>query len=170
MTDSVLIRWLIRRDYPAVLDIERKSFEFIWTEEDFLCCLRQRNCIGMVTEIRGEVVGFMIYELYKDQLRILNFAVDPAFRRQWIGSRMVSRLKDKLSQQRRKRLVLDVRETNLGAQKFFQSQGFKAVSILRGYYEETGEDAYHMRYSLTTEDDVFSPFHPRNRITQEVVE
>ena len=44
------IRWMIRRDMPEVLDIEQQSFEFAWTEEDFLCCLRQRNCIGMVAE------------------------------------------------------------------------------------------------------------------------
>ena len=47
---DVQIRWMIRRDMPEVLDIERLSFEFAWTEEDFLCCLRQRNCIGMVAE------------------------------------------------------------------------------------------------------------------------
>jgi ribosomal-protein-alanine N-acetyltransferase len=43
---EVQIRWMIRRDMPEVLEIERQSFEFSWTEEDFLCCLRQRNCIG----------------------------------------------------------------------------------------------------------------------------
>ena len=46
----VHIRWMIRRDMPEVLDIENRSFEFSWTEEDFIRCLRQRNCIGMVAE------------------------------------------------------------------------------------------------------------------------
>ncbi len=45
---KVQIRWMIRRDMAEVLRIERESFEYHWTEEDFLCCLRQRNCIGMV--------------------------------------------------------------------------------------------------------------------------
>ena len=40
------IRWLIRRDMDEVLSIEQGSFEYPWTEEEFLCCLRQRNCIG----------------------------------------------------------------------------------------------------------------------------
>ena len=71
---KVQIRWLIRRDMPEVLEIERASFEHAWTEEDFLCCLRQRNCIGMVAEHDHEIVGFMIYELHKAKLRILNFA------------------------------------------------------------------------------------------------
>ena len=44
----VHIRWMIRRDMPEVLQTEQESFEHSWTEEDFLRCLRQRNCIGMV--------------------------------------------------------------------------------------------------------------------------
>src|SRR5690348_3144654 len=61
----VHIRWMIRRDMPEVLQTEQHSFEFPWTEEDFLRCLRQRNCIGMVAEQGEKVVGFMIYELHK---------------------------------------------------------------------------------------------------------
>ena len=47
---SVHIRWMIRRDMSDVLEIENNSFEFPWFEEDFIRCLRQRNCIGMVAE------------------------------------------------------------------------------------------------------------------------
>ena len=57
----VHIRWMIRRDMPAVLEIEGASFEFPWSEEEFIRCLRQRNCIGMVACRNDEVVGFMIY-------------------------------------------------------------------------------------------------------------
>src|SRR2546423_1822739 len=77
----VHIRWMIRRDMPEVLQTEQQSFEYPWTEEDFLRCLRQRNCIGMVAEQGEKVVGFMIYELPKAKLHILNFAVHPGWRR-----------------------------------------------------------------------------------------
>src|SRR5438045_6165199 len=78
---KVHIRWMIRRDMPEVLQTEQESFEYAWTEEDFLKCLRQRNCIGMVAEQGERVVGFMIYELHKAKLHILNFAVHPQYRR-----------------------------------------------------------------------------------------
>jgi ribosomal protein S18 acetylase RimI-like enzyme len=61
----VHIRWMIRRDFPEVLAIETESFRFPWLEEDFIRCLRQRNCIGMVAEHDERVVGFMVYELDK---------------------------------------------------------------------------------------------------------
>lgn len=71
------IRWMIRRDMPEVLAIEAASFEFPWLEDDFIRCLRQRNCIGMVAEHDDRVVGFMIYELNKSRIQVLNFATAP---------------------------------------------------------------------------------------------
>lgn len=144
----VHIRWMIRRDMPEVLLTEQQSFEYAWTEEDFLRCLRQRNCIGMVAEQGEKVVGFMIYELHKAKLHILNFAVHPSCRRLGVGAQMVAKLISKLSSHRRTRITLEVRETNLTAQIFFRSQEFKAVRVLRSYYEDSGEDAFLMHYCL----------------------
>lgn len=160
------IRWLIRRDMPEVLAIEQASFEYAWTEEDFLCCLRQRNCIGMVAEREGRIAGFMIYELHKARLRLLNFAVAPDQRRMNVGAQMVRRLIDKLSQQRRREIVLEVRETNLAAQLFFKTMGFMALGVLRDRYDDTTEDAYLMRYLLTAAPDERSLFAPTNRISE----
>lgn len=145
---DVQIRWMIRRDMADVLEIERQSFEFLWTEEDFLSCLRQRNCIGMVAEQNDQVVGFMIYELLKSQLHVLNFAVAPECRRMGVGARMMEKLINKLTQQRRQEITLEVRETNLAAQLFFREQGLKASGVLRSHYDDTDEDAYAMTYHL----------------------
>jgi ribosomal-protein-alanine N-acetyltransferase len=144
----VHIRWMIRRDMPEVLQTEQESFEYAWTEEDFLRCLRQRNCIGMVAEQGERVVGFMIYELHKAKLHILNFAVHPHYRRHGVGGQMVSKLISKLSSHRRTRITLEVRETNLSAQLFFRAQRFKAIKVMRGFYEDSGEDAFLMQYRL----------------------
>lgn len=151
---AVHIRWMIRRDMPAVLDIETQGFEFPWTEDDFIRSLRQRNCIGMVAERGDSVVGFMIYELHKNRLHILNFAVCPSARRMGIGSAMVEKLLGKLSRERRNRIMLEVRETNLDAQLFFRSLGFRAISVLKDFYEDSPEDAYLMqfRYQPTAEE------------------
>lgn len=162
----VQIRWLIRRDMEEVLEIERQSFEFPWTEEDFLCCLRQRNCIGMVAEIDGRIVGFMVYELHKAKLRILNFAVAQESRRRGVGTQMVRRLIDKLSQQRREEIILEVRETNLDAQLFFKNQSFRAVCVLRNHYDDTTEDAYYMQYRLGRDGMEAAEFSPQNRISE----
>lgn len=140
------IRWMIRRDMPEVLAIESASFEFPWLEDDFICCLRQRPCIGMVAEHNDRVVGFMIYELNKNRIQVLNFATLPEMRRRGVGTQMVRKLVDKLSTQRRTRILIEVRETNLTAQLFFRSTGFRAISVLRDFYNSPSEDGYLMQY------------------------
>ena len=161
----VHIRWMIRRDMAEVLDIERESFEFPWYEEDFIRCLRQRNCIGMVAEHGERVVGFMIYELHKTRLHILNFAVAESFRGRDVGRQMADKLISKLSSQRRTRITLEVRETNLPAQLFFKQLGFRATSVLRSYYDDSPEDAYLMQYRYVPDErEATIPIHGANRI------
>lgn len=143
---KVHIRWMIRRDMPEVLRIEQDSYDYPWSEEDFLRCLRQRNCIGMVAEHGEKVVGFMIYELHKTKLHILNFAVHVEHRKLRVGMQMVQKLISKLSSHRRNSITLEVRETSLVSQIFFRESGFRAVRVAREFYEDTGEDAYVMQY------------------------
>ncbi len=145
-----MIRWLIRRDMESVLAIERSSFQYPWTEEDFRCCFRQRNVIGLVVEINDRIVGFMIYELLPTQLHVLNFAVAIWNRRLDVGTLMLKKLKAKLSEQRRTEIILEVKESNLAAQLFFRSQGLSATGILHEHYEDTNEDAYCFRWVLAS--------------------
>ena len=140
------IRWMLRRDIPEVLAIETASFEFPWVEDDFIRVLRQRNNIGMVAEYDDQIVGFMLYGLQKNQIDLLNFAVHPDMRRNQIGQQMANKLIGKLTPQRRNRIRLEVRESNLSAQLFFKEAGFRAVSVLRDWYDDTTEDAYVMEY------------------------
>lgn len=147
---DVDIRWMIRRDLQEVLNIERASFDDPWTEEEFRKALRLRPAavIGVVAERNHEIMGFMIYQLQPDHLKILNFAVALHARRCGVGRQMVQQLVDKLSVQRRRWIEFEVRETNLPAQLFFADSGFKATKVLRKHYDT--EDAYFMHLRLET--------------------
>jgi len=66
---------------------------------------------------------------------------------------MMDKLIGKLTPERRSRIVLEVRETNLPAQLFFRSLGFRAISVLKDFYQDTTEDAYLMHFvSLAAAD------------------
>lgn len=144
------IRWLIRRDMDEVLRIEAESFGVNrWSEEEFLACLRQRNCIG-VTIVRdySEVLGFMIYELHKQKLIILNMAVQPVSRRQGFGRLAIDRLKVKLTQQRRTSVQAHVTEDNMNAHLFFSACGFRCEKTERG---DNGRDRLVFAYRILEE-------------------
>lgn len=158
------IRWMIRRDMDRVQEIEQQSFSDPWTRQDFLNCLRQRNCIGMIAECGDDTLGYMIYELHDKKLRLLNIAVDPVRRNEGAGTAMVEKLTSKLSSERRSMLELSIREANLDGQLFFKHRGLRAVEIIRDPWE-CGQDAYRMIWRYKWSLPVHEPLKSGNRIS-----
>jgi ribosomal-protein-alanine N-acetyltransferase len=158
----VQVRWMVRRDFAQVLAIEESCFEFPWTEQEFRQCLQQPNCLGMVAEHEGQVVGFVVYETPKNRIFITNIAVSPEFQRHSIARQMIFKLVSKMIYQQRHKIAIEIRETNLTALLCFRSLGFKAATILKNFYENQSEDAYVLQYRLGKEhvDPVYVPANP----------
>lgn len=158
------IRWLIRRDLPDVLAIESESFRPSWDEAEFRRLLRARDAIGLVaTDARNTPVGFVLYRLHRDHIRVVRLAVHPAFRRIGIGTIMVDRMADKLTQQGRDHVRIDVPESDLDAQLFLRACGFWAVRVERCAalaWPDGLQDSYVFTYR------VGRPVEPGNRISE----
>jgi ribosomal-protein-alanine N-acetyltransferase len=135
------------RDMPELLAIEEDSFEHPWTENDFIDCLRERNVIGMVAEHENRVVGYMLYELWKTRINLLNFAVIPDHRRRGVGTQMISKLLGKLDPKRRNKLLVEVSEYLTRAHLFFAAVGGRAYRVVRGGCV-TGEDSYRFGWRV----------------------
>lgn len=140
-------RWMIRSDMPKVLDIENRSFEFPWSENDFIRLLMGRNHIGMVACDGDQVIGFMIYAVCKGRIEVQHFAVDPDRRRRGVGTAMINKMKSKLSMTRRATIIFGCPDQLLDVHLFLQSQGFVAVKIFTDYYRR-GMDMYHFEFRL----------------------
>ncbi len=145
----VHIRWMIRRDMPEVLAIEHASFEYPWCEEEFLRVLRQRNCIGMVAEHGERIVGFMIYELHRNKIHVLDFATPsriPAPRHRATNGREACR--------KAFHPAPEPHRTLTSGKRIFRpsfssgSWDFRAMEVVREHYLDTGEDAYSMQYHM----------------------
>lgn len=149
---NVQVRWLIRKEMDQVLKIENECFDSPYDLDWFMANLRRTNVIGMVADCgRNEIAGFMLYELYKDHIVLLNFAVAARFQRQGVGTAMVQRILDKLSFQRRNAVEVMTSDKNVGSHLFFRSCGFKAVSVIRDHFEsDDGEfaDGYLFQYRI----------------------
>lgn len=140
------IRWLIRRDMPAVCQIEQDSYQGGWTEENFATAMRERQANGMVAEVGSEVAGYVIYQVHDYGIELVNITVATRFRRRGVGRQILANFLSKLSRAKCSRLCIDVRETNLPAQLFFKACGFKAECVLHSHFDDTDEDAFRMIY------------------------
>ena len=143
------IRFMSRRDIKQVLEIENESYPDAATENDFLSCMEQGDCHGIVAESKRDLLGYCLFEKLKQETHIISFAVRYEARRNTIGRQMIDRLKSTAPHVGRGRISIEVPEDNLQGQQFFRSQGFAAIKIQRDYYDiDPGADAYLMQYEV----------------------
>jgi ribosomal-protein-alanine N-acetyltransferase len=141
----VLTRWFVRRDLEDVLPIEAASFEFPWSEDDFLQVLKRGHCNMLVADLFREVAGYAVIHQHPDAgVHVLNLAVRPGMRRLGVGRQLIERLQQRLRPGQE--LFLEVRDTSLPAHLFFRAAGLTAIKVLRRFYPDSGNDAYRFRY------------------------
>ncbi len=134
-------------DIPRILEIERASFLTPWTEEMFKAQLRFRDrAINLVLDEEGAVTAYAAAWVAADELHLLSIAVDPAARRAGRGSALLASVLARGGERGCERTLLEVREGNEGARRFYRLHGFREIGTRRGYYTDTGEDAIIMEY------------------------
>ena len=124
------MRFLHNHDLSSILEIEEQNFEHPWVREDFISILRKRETTMMVSEIDNKIMGYMIYELYKNHINLIRLVVPPECRRHGIGSALVNKIISKLSTCRRNHIELEIDDDNLAVHLFLKSLGFHATNIL----------------------------------------
>lgn len=144
--DERRARWITRFDYPEVLAIEDQCFDHPWSERDLVDFL-ECGCVSLVLELRNYVLGYVVYHIEESGIYVLNLAVSPPAQRTGVGRRLLTELINRLQPGRLEYVETCVRERNLDAQLFFSRVGFRAVQVLRDWYEDSpGEAGYLFRY------------------------
>lgn len=127
---KVDIRWLIRPDFEQALKIQGMED---WSEAKFKKELKKRHVIPLVAEYDERIVGFLVYQLHKYELEILNMGVSVS--RQRIGTQLIDFMTKKLLVDRREQLIIAVKDTLLPVHLFLQKNGFRAIAVT--------DDKYH---------------------------
>jgi ribosomal-protein-alanine N-acetyltransferase len=135
-------------DLDEVMGIERTSFRFPWSTGFFLQELQVACARSILAEIDGRIVGYVLFWLLPGAVDIHNIAVHVNFRRRGIARALLSKVVTEAERQTNLRVILEVRRSNLPAQKLYESMGFATTSIRKGYYSDDGEDALAMSLEL----------------------
>lgn len=127
----------------GIMDIENKVFEFPWTRGEFKDYLKTADQKGLVAQLDGKTVGYVVYKEGPARISIDGIAVDPKYMRRGLGEALVQNV---LSDQKKREVVVTIRERNVKAQIFFKGLGFQAdPKLKKSLYEGTDEDAVIMR-------------------------
>lgn len=156
-------------DMRAVMALEAISHSHPWTQGNFLdsltaghwaYCIRPEASTAEDGSLSAanlpNLWGYCILYPAVDELHLLNITIDPALRRNGIGSRVMQAIEGIASQQRMSRIILEVRPSNIPAVKLYEHMGYNIIGLRREYYPAdaaTGkrEDAGVMAKSITLE-------------------
>lgn len=133
------------QDIPAVLEIERRSFATPWPREAYTHELdHNRTAVYLVARQDEAAVGYAGMWVVMDEAHITTIAVDPPLRGLGIGERLLIGLIDRAIERGARWIQLEVRQSNMVAQRLYHKYGFREVGIRRHYYSDNGEDAVVM--------------------------
>jgi [ribosomal protein S18]-alanine N-acetyltransferase len=142
-----------RRHLREVTSIEVRLFPRPWTTSLYLSELAQpatrRYYVAMESDA---VVGYAGMMLVVGEGHITTIGVSEAHQRRGIAKRLLLRLVGDARAVGADSLTLEVRASNVGAQRLYHSFGFAPGGIRKNYYPEVNEDAIVMwAYDIDTE-------------------
>jgi len=120
-------------DVPVVIEIERRAYEFPWTEGIFHDCLRF-GYEARVYETPLSVLGYCVFSIKVGECHFLNVCIDPRHQGQGHGRRLMEVLLEYVRARGAKVAFLEVRASNTAARRLYDGLGFNEIGLRRGYY------------------------------------
>ena len=148
------IRKVREDDLEAIVRIQSEAAQAAqWTAADYATLAGDPLGLILVAEVdrvsSPALAGFAAFHHVIDEAELRNMAVDPSHRRQGVGSELVREGGKRLLELGVRRIFLEVRASNITAQRLYFSTGFGLHSRRRDYYRDPPEDALVLSLELT---------------------
>ena len=136
-------------DVRAVMDIERRAYQFHWTEGIFRDCLRVGYACWVLA-LDGDVAGYGVMSLVVGESHLLNICVAPEWQHRGYGRFLLDHFIDLARERGAEQMFLEVRMSNRAAMALYHKRGFNEVGTRKNYYPgPTGrEDALILALTL----------------------
>lgn len=128
-----------------MMEIERASFPSPWSEKDVLAGFRMAGALrylGLYEKPDGELQGWSCVWTGSEEAHLMTLAIHPQARGKGLGRELLRASITAAADAGCRYMELECRSGNMAAQQLYKSEGFLRVGTRKGYYEDTGEDAW----------------------------
>jgi len=140
---DIIVRKAAEADLDAIYEIERLSFKDPYPP-GYLQTLRSLNPQTFyIAERGGTPVGYIVTTADRDRGHILAIAVHPAERRKHVGKCLIANSLTDLRDRGVKTVRLEVRRSNVEAQRFYEDLGFQYAYTIEAYYDDEDGLVYY---------------------------
>jgi ribosomal-protein-alanine N-acetyltransferase len=142
---EVVVTPMRRRHLRGVLRIEHRVYPRPWSLGLYMSELALPSTrVYLVARVGTTVVGYAGLMMVGEDGHITTVAVDPAWHRRRVGTRLLLALVDQAIGRGVRDITLEVRMSNAAAQTMYRHFGFAPAGVRRGYYVDNAEDAMVM--------------------------
>ena len=144
----ITIERMSEADVAEIAELDKLCFSVPWSYNSFLAEAQNKIARYFVAKDNEKCIGYCGFWVAYDSGDITNIAVHPNYRQQGIGSGLVSSMMQLAREEKLLSMNLEVRKSNIAAQKLYSKYGFEVKGIRKGYYSDNHEDALIMIVSL----------------------
>ncbi len=141
---AINYRPLGEQDIPRIVALEAESFHDAWNESMLADELHNALTTYLVMERDGALLGYAGFWLVAGEAQITRVAVVSAERGQGYGTLLTARLVRQAWELGATAVTLEVRESNVAAQRAYLTCGFVSEGVRPNYYEDNRENAVIM--------------------------
>ena len=144
----ISIKQINEKDIELCFELDSNTIS-LWSKEQWVNEFKKdgTKIFGLV--IKNLVIGICVFQVVLDEAQINYFVVNKKFRKKGFGSYFMSYLIKKCEKLNLKKLLLEVSQSNITAERFYSRFDFSTVGIRKNYYKD-GSHALLKEKKLTT--------------------
>lgn len=127
-------RRMIYADLKEILAIEKRAYDFAWTEGIFRDCIRVGYLCRVLETPHGFIQAYGVMSAAVEEAHILNLCVRPELQGRGLARQLLDHLLALAVELEAHTVFLEARPSNQPALRLYDSAGFCEVGIRRDYY------------------------------------
>ncbi len=143
-------RPMLFADLREITLIERRAYEFCWTDGIFRDCIRTGYFCRVLQIPHGPIQGYGILSAAAGEAHILNLCIREELQGRGLARQVLDHLLDLAYSVQTQTVFLEVRPSNHRAMRLYSAAGFCEIGLRIGYYPAAKgkEDALVMAKEL----------------------
>lgn len=139
MINNIIVTKMQYFDIPEVKSIETSQNINILSIDSMKNDLSNNNYMYFIAKNGNEIIGYIAISKVIDTIDILSIVIKENYKRKKIGTLLLEYI---FNLENVSKIMLEVRKSNIIAQKFYEKLGFTKIYTREKYYPDNYEDAY----------------------------
>ena len=144
----ISIKQINEKDIDLCYELDSNTIS-LWSKKQWASEFKKEGTKIFGLLITNFVIGICVFQVVIDEAQINYFVVNKKFRGKGFGSYLMNYLIKKCEKSNLKRLLLEVSQDNVTAERFYSRFDFYTVGIRKNYYKD-GSHALLKEKKLTT--------------------